>query len=129
MLEPDDDYDKMWQPDNPGNTAFQNQQTAMAIILAITATEDGIWPKQKSHEEWLDRYGLWFGIWVHMRYTDITDSKNNFYKIIEHIVFWKLSHQHMLHPDEWWQYRNHMTYLHDMEPEKCSLTPLIFKYE
>ena len=94
-MEPDDDYDKMWEPDNPGNTAFQNQQTAMAIILAITATEDGIWPKQKSHEEWLDRYGLWFGIWVHMRYTDITDSKNNYYKIIEHIVLWKLSHPHM----------------------------------
>ena len=73
------------------------------------------------------RNGLWFSRWIYLRYTKITDSKKNYNKIIEHISLWKLSQQHMLHPDEWCQYCNHMTYLHDMEPEKCSLTPLIFK--
>ena len=72
----------------------------MAIMLDITATEDGIWPKQKSHEEWLDRYGLFFASWVHMRYTDITDSKSNYYKIIEHIVLWNISNLHIFDPDE-----------------------------
>ena len=92
MLEPDEDYEKMWQPDNPGNTPFQNQQTTMAIMLAITATEDGVWPKHKSHEEWLDKYGTWFSAWISIRYTEVTDSKKKYYKIIEHIVIWKLSH-------------------------------------
>ena len=129
LLEPDDDLPNMWQPDNPGNTPFQNQQTAYAIMLAITATQDGIWPKQKSHEEWMNKYGTWFSVWIAIRYTEITDSKKDYYNIIEHIVLWKLDNQERLSVEEWWHYRNNMTYLHDMKPDKYSLTPLIFKYE
>ena len=91
----------MWNPLNPGNTEFENKQTAMAMILNISATEDGVWPKQKSDVEWLDAYGEWFLHWIQLWYTEVPHPKKNYNKIIEHIVIWKVSHHVFLNPDGW----------------------------